>query len=181
MGYGQKIRAARSKGMKTKFLLIPLAGVALFCNARAELAVTDEQFVKKAAQGGMVEVRLGELAKQKATKSGVKDFGAMMATDHSKANADLIALAQKKGVKLSTDLDPKHKAVVERLSKLSGADFDKAYVADMVEDHKKDIAEFEEASRAVKDAELKAFAEKTLPTLRRHLERIQTLQQELPK
>jgi putative membrane protein len=99
----------------------------------------------------------------------------MMVTDHGKANEELKALASSKGVELPADLDAKHKSVHAKLAKLSGAEFDKEYVAEMLKGHKKAVSDFEKASKSAKDPELKAFAEKTLPTLRHHLERAQAL------
>lgn len=162
--------------MKKMILLSTFA--ALSCGLHA---ASDEAFLKKAAQSGMIEVRLGELAKTKAMQPGVKDFGAMMAADHGKANAELKSLAESKKVELPTQLDSKHQATVERLEKLPGAEFDKAYVDEMVKDHKMDVKEFEEASKDAKDADVKAFAEKTLPTLRSHLEKVEALQKEISK
>lgn len=150
-------------------------------NAASDTAAQDEAFIRKAAQGGMTEVRLGEIAKTKAKHTGVREFGAMMVTDHGKANTELKTLAEAKGVKLSTELEGKHQATVDRLNKLSDDAFDKAYVEEMVSDHKKDVADFEKFSGTVKDAELKAFVDKTLPTLRTHLDRVLTLQKEMKK
>ncbi len=141
---------------------------------------SDREFMKKAAQGGMTEVKLGELAKEKASAAEVKNFGAMMVTDHSKANEELKALAKTKGVELPNDLG-KHQATVDKMAKLSGAEFDKAYVADMVKDHKADISEFEKADKSSKDPELKGFIEKTLPTLKTHLETIEKVRKDLKK
>jgi putative membrane protein len=135
----------------------------------------DAKFAVAAANGGMAEVELGKLAQEKAINAKVKDFGAMMVTDHSKANDEMKALAQSKGITLPTAIDADEQKVKDDLSAKSGADFDKAYVNNMVDDHKKDIKEFEDASKNCKDAELKAFAEKTLPVLKKHLEAIQKI------
>ncbi len=143
--------------------------------APAKLAAGDEIFVKKAASGGMLEVKLGEAAKEKASSQDAKDFAAMMVADHTKANDDLKSIATSKGAEVPTDLNAKDKASFDKLSKLSGAEFDKAYAKDMVKDHKEDIAEFERASKSLKDPDLKAFAEKTLPTLKAHLEHAEKL------
>jgi putative membrane protein len=142
---------------------------------KSSLAKQDEQFVLKAAQGGMVEVRLGELASQKGGSAQVKEFGSMMVKDHGKANQELTELAGKKGVALSTELDSKHQSTVDRLGKLTGDAFDKAYTAEMVADHKKDVAEFEKAAKSATDPDIKAWAEKTLPTLQAHLQHAQGL------
>lgn len=144
-------------------------------------AASDEAFLKKAAQGGLMEVRLGELAKSKGMQPGVKDFGAMLASDHGKANAELKSLAESKKVELPGQLDSKGEAMINRFEKLSGAEFDKEFVEAMIKDHKKDVKEFEDVAKDSKDADVKAFAEKTLPTLRSHLQKVEELQKEISK
>jgi putative membrane protein len=99
----------------------------------------------------------------------VKKFGQRMVTDHSKANDELKSLAQSKSITLPAELDAKAKATHDRLSKLSGAAFDRAYMQHMLADHRKDVNEFKKESRAGKDSEVKAWASKTLPTLEEHL------------
>jgi putative membrane protein len=126
-------------------------------------------FAKKAAQGNMAEVALGKLAQQNAQSDDVKKFGQRMVDDHGKANTELKTLAQTKNVTLPTELDAKDKALRDRLMKLSGAAFDRAYMRAMVADHVKDVNEFRMESKSGKDAEVKAWAAKTLPTLEEHL------------
>ncbi|MDP9079661.1 MAG: DUF4142 domain-containing protein [Bacteroidota bacterium] len=135
----------------------------------------DAKFAVAAANGGMAEVELGQLAQQKAANAKVKDFGAMMVTDHTKANDEMKALAKSKGITLPVAIDTDEQKVKDDLSAKSGADFDKAYVSNMIDDHKKDIKEFEDASKNCKDADLKAFAINTLPTLKMHLDAIQKI------
>lgn len=135
----------------------------------------DAKFAVAAANGGMAEVELGQLAQQKAVNAKVKAFGAMMVTDHTKANNEMIALAKSKGITLPAAIDTKEQKVKDDLSAKSGADFDKAYVSNMIDDHKDDIKEFEDASKNCKDLDLKAFAAKTLPTLKMHLDAIQKI------
>jgi putative membrane protein len=132
----------------------------------------DAKFVVEAANGGMSEVEFGKLAQQKASNAKVKEFGEMMVMDHSKANEELKALAKAKNVTLPDSLNADSKKMWEDLSKKSGADFDKAYVNMMVDDHKKDVGKFEDASKNLKDADLKAFVDKTLPVLKGHLDKI---------
>jgi len=136
-------------------------------------ATSDEAFMKEAAIGGMAEVELGKLASDKASDAKVKALGARMVTDHSKANEELKALAAKKNVMLPTAVDAKHKATYDRLSKLSGAAFDSAYVSDMMSDHEADVAKFGAVAKNSADPDVKAWAEKTLPTLREHLTAVQ--------
>jgi putative membrane protein len=133
------------------------------------LSAADKNFVMKAAKGGLAEVELGRLAAEKATNPDVKQFGQRMVDDHSKANDELKSLAEQKGITLPTELDAKDKATRDRLAKLSGEAFDRAYMTDMVKDHKMDVSEFRKESRSARDADVKAFAGKTLPTLEEHL------------
>jgi putative membrane protein len=133
------------------------------------LSSADTTFANKAAQGGMAEVKLGELAKEKASSQAVKDFGQKMVDDHSKANDELKQIASKDGITLPTGLAAKDQATYDRLSKLSGTEFDKAYMRDMVSDHRTDVNEFRRESQSGSNPDLKAFAAKTLPTLEQHL------------
>jgi putative membrane protein len=135
----------------------------------------DAKFAVEAANGGMAEVELGQLAQQKATNSKVKDFGAMMVTDHTKANDEMKALAKTKNITLPDSVASDERKTKEDLAKKTGADFDKAYVSNMIDDHKKDIKLFEDASKNLKDPDLKAFAVKTLPTLKMHLSTITSI------
>jgi len=135
----------------------------------------DLAFMNDAAPGGMAEVELGKMAASKAQNAEVKAFGQKMVEDHSKAGEELKQLAAQKKVMLPPDVLPAHKQLMEKLSKLSGADFDKEYVAAMVEAHEKDVAAFENVSKTAADADVKAFATKTLPTLKMHLEMIKAM------
>lgn len=141
----------------------------------SSISAKDKQFMTKAAEGGLAEVQLGQLATEKAQNNDVKRFGQMMVDDHGKGNDQLKSVAEQKGVTLPTDLSAKDKAEKDRLSKLSGDAFDKAYMRHMVMDHKKDVAEFKRESTAAKDNDVKNFASQTLPTLQKHLERAQQL------
>jgi putative membrane protein len=132
-------------------------------------ANADHQFVVNAAKGGMAEVELGKMAAQKGTSAEVKRFGQQMADDHGKASEELKTLAQNKHIPLPTDLAPKDKALRDRLSRLSGPAFDRAYMQAMVSDHVKDVSEFSRTSRIAKDEDVKSFAAKTLPTVQEHL------------
>jgi putative membrane protein len=139
-------------------------------------ATSDADFVEDAAIGGMSEVELGKLASTKATSADVKAFGQMMVTDHTKANDELKALATKKGWKLPAEVDSSHKSTADDLKSRAGADFDKEYVEEMVDDHETDVKAFEDKAKNATDPDLKAFAEKTLPTLRKHLDAIKAIQ-----
>jgi putative membrane protein len=157
--------------MKTAML-----GMSFLLMATAALADSpDSSFLKSAAEGGMSEVELGELAQQKASNPAVKDFGAMMIKDHTAANDKLKALAASEQVSLPDSPGMLQKASKAKLSMLSGDSFDKAYVKVMIDDHKDDIEEFQKEISHGKDPQAKAFASATLPTLQMHLQRIQSI------
>lgn len=145
--------------------LLALAGLA----GAQDLSDADREFMKKAAQGGAMEVELGTLATDRASRPVVKEFGAKMVKDHGAANAELAALARAKGVELPTALEPAHQSMRDRLMTLQGAEFDRAYMQEMVRDHTEDVAAFEKASQTASDQELRAWAAQTLPVLREHL------------
>jgi putative membrane protein len=129
----------------------------------------DRKFVEKAASGGMAEVKLGQLAVEKGTSPTVKQFGQRMVDDHGKANDELKAIASKKDMPLPTDVDSEAKATYEKLAKMSGPAFDKAYMEAMVKDHDKDVKEFKkQVSMASADPDLKEWAQKTLAVIEDH-------------
>ncbi len=142
----------------------------------SSLSVADKKFVREAAQGGMAEVEFGKLAVQNASSDDVKKFGQRMIDDHTKANDKLKEVASKEGITLPTSLDAKDQATETRLSKLSGDQFDKAYMKDMVRDHKKDVAAFQNESSTGRDSDVKNFASETLPTLQDHLKEAETIE-----
>lgn len=150
------------------FLLAAVvSGIAVY--AEGKLTPADTTFVRKAAEGGMAEVKLGQLALEKASSKVVKEFGERMVKDHSKAGDDLKEVASKKGITLRDSLNATDKALYDRLSKLSGDDFDKAYMQAMIKDHEEDVAEFRRESQSAKDPDIRQFTSKTLPTLEEHL------------
>jgi putative membrane protein len=137
-------------------------------------ASPDSRFVMDAALGGMAEVELGKLASDKASNAQVKQFAQRMVDDHGRANDELKSIAQQKSIALPADLDVKHKATRDRLAKLSGTSFDRAYMQEMLTDHRKDVMDFRKESESGKDPEVKAFAARTLPTLEDHLKMAQS-------
>ncbi|MDQ2843812.1 MAG: DUF4142 domain-containing protein [Acidobacteriota bacterium] len=143
--------------------------------AKKMLNSGDSTFAMKAAQGGMAEVQLGKLAADKASNPDVKAFGQQMVDDHTKANDQLKSVAQQENMTLPTDLNAKDQAMYDRMSKLSGAAFDRAYVKDMVKDHEMDVKEFQKESTAGKDDNIKNFASQTLPVLQGHLDKIKAI------
>jgi putative membrane protein len=136
---------------------------------------SDSSFYKDAAEGGISEVQLGQLAQQKGTNAAVKDFGAMMVKDHSAANQKLKALASSMQVALPDSPSLMQKASMAKLELLSGDSFDKSYIKAMIADHKTDIKEFQQEVSDGKDPEAKAFAAATLPTLKMHLAKCQSI------
>ncbi len=138
------------------------------------------EFAVKAANGGMLEVELGRLAQEKAQSSDVKQFGAMMVKDHSKANEELKTIAATQNITLPSTLGEDEQKHVNDMTKLSGAEFDKKYVSMMVDDHKEDIDEFKKAAQDDKtNPAVKDFATKTLPTLQKHMDAINAIDKKM--
>nr|WP_199156418.1 DUF4142 domain-containing protein [Pedobacter sp. ASV2] len=139
----------------------------------------DAKFATTAATGGMAEVALGKLALQKSTNAKIKEFATMMVTDHGKANEELMTLAATKNITLPTDIDDDHKKKAEELSKLTGTNFDKKYVEAMVDGHKKTLKLMQDEGKDGKDADLKAFANKTAPIVQAHLNMINKIHESI--
>jgi putative membrane protein len=144
--------------------------------SKGGLARAERGFIMTAARDGMAEVDLGKLAAERGSADAVKQLGQRLADDHTKANDELKNLAQQKGITLPTDLDAKHKQLRDRLAKLNGADFDRAFVNEVVRDHQKDVNAFKREAGRAKDPDVKAWADKTLPTLEEHLKMAQQAQ-----
>jgi putative membrane protein len=176
------------KAMLAGTIVLSLAAVPAFAGQQPTTAekadkvmaggkMPDENFVQKAAMGGMAEVELGRIATEKAGSDEVKKFGQRMVDDHGKASEELKTLAQNKHITLATTLDPHHKAMQDRLAKLSGPAFDRAYMQAMLVDHKKDLNEFRMEAKSGQDPDIKGWAAKTLPTLEEHLKLAQNANQ----
>jgi putative membrane protein len=133
----------------------------------ATLSKKDIQFMTEVADGGLAEVRMGELAEQKGQSADVKQFGQRLVVDHGKANDELKQLASKKGVTLPTQVSNKHQKMIDKLA--STSEFDKQFKSMAIKDHKKDIKQFEKAEKKCEDPDLRAWVTKTLPTLQEHL------------
>jgi putative membrane protein len=142
----------------------------------APLGDADKTTVTKIAQANMAEVAAGQMAATKATSADVKDFANRMVQDHGKAGDELSQLATGKGATLPTETDADHKAAADKLSKASGAAFDKAYMNQMVKDHEGAVKAFENASKNAADPDLKAWVAKTLPTIQDHLKMAKDVQ-----
>jgi putative membrane protein len=145
----------------------------------AELAAQDMKFAEEAAAGGLAEVALGELAEQKAKHAEVAQFGERMVRDHQQANQKLMAIVEQKGIELPQDLPQDAKQKHDKLQQLSDAEFDQAYMDEMVKDHEKTVQLFEQQAESGEDGDLRAFAEETLPTLQEHLDHAKELQQQV--
>lgn len=127
------------------------------------------EFAVEAADGGMLEVQLGQLALTKASSPQVKEFAQSMIDDHSKANEELKNLAQSKNITLPSALSEKNQKDYNDLAEKSGADFDKAYCEFMVKDHKEDLDKFKKAAEKAEDPDLKSWAAGKVPVLEHHL------------
>jgi putative membrane protein len=143
-----------------------------------KLARGDRKFIQEAAEGGMFEVEVAKLAESKATDSNVKNFAHTLVEEHTAANNELVQLANAKKVELPAAPPRGKRKDIEKLGKKSGAEFDQDFIREVgIKDHEKDIKKFEKASGSVKDADLKAWVDKTLPHLRQHLAQAQKLPQ----
>lgn len=160
------------------FVLV-LAVSAIAHGEAAKAPLHDSKFLHEAAQGGLLEVELGNLVAKKAMNPQVKEFGQRMVTDHSKVNDQLKAIAEKHQITLATTLDKAHVKTYDRFLGLDGDAFDRAYMATMVRDHTRDVKEFDHEAKKGRDADLKSFAANTLPTLRSHLQMAREIEESL--
>jgi putative membrane protein len=176
------MRAARSP-LAATFTALAVAALTIIATSglAAESAgqrgtTAERTFLQSASNGGLAEVELGKLAEQRASNADVRNFGARMVKDHTAANKELAALAARKGVSFPTRIDRKDEELHDRLSKLSGPAFDRAYMQEMTADHEHDVAEFHQAADTSSDPEVRDFAALTLPTLTSHLEEARRIQ-----
>jgi putative membrane protein len=181
------VQVERTSVMRTKLFVaaalatgccVALAGVGM---AQQKRPVSAKDFVNEAATGGLAEVKLGQLATERAGNEAVRNFGKRMVNDHTAANKDFLALVQKKGMTAPKEMTRKQQELYDRLAKLRGAEFDKAYINAMVEDHKEDVALLESWSKDGSDPDLKTWASKTLPTFKEHLKMAEDIHQRLSK
>jgi putative membrane protein len=143
--------------------------------------VDDKKFAQEAATGGLAEVQLAKLAQEKAASDAVKQFAQKMIDDHTKADDQLQQVASKENMTLPDRLAPKQQELLDKLSKLSGPAFDKAYAKNMVKDHEKDVNEFRAESQGGSDPGVKQFASTNLPVLEQHLELAKNLDKTVKK
>ena len=135
-----------------------------------EAVMKDEAFVRAAARGGLSEIKLGKLAMDQGSNEAVKAFGTRMVAEHTKAGDDLKEAAKEENIGLPTDLTAKDQATYDRLSKLSGAEFDQAYAQDMVKDHQQDLRDFQREANHGNDDVIRGFASETVPMIQQHLD-----------
>ena len=154
----------------TAAAFIPASGAH---DAKRDAKPSAQAFLQRAAERQQAEIALGELASERARDQQVRQFGTRMIEDHRKANAEIQQLAFKEGVMLPTELTDKHKHTKEQFARLSGREFDRAYIEYMLRDHHKDVKEFERNVRAIKDPRIQHWAEGTLPLLKQHLRQAQ--------
>ncbi len=144
-----------------------------------KLTAKEVEFIKKAGAGNEAEAKVGELAATNGESQDVKDFGTRMQKDHGDANTDLSTVAKAHDIAFPPKEMEKQKLMYEKLSKLHGAEFDKMYVKDMVEDHEKDLAEYKAEKSEATDPELKAYVEKVEPIVADHLKSIKEIQSKM--
>ena len=135
----------------------------------------DSAFYKNAAEGGISEVELGNLAQKKSNNESVEDFGTMMVKDHTAANDKLKDVAASKNISLPTSASMGQMAIKAKLEVLSGDTFDQSYIKGMIKDHEEAVAMFKKEAASGQDPDAKAFAVATLPTLRAHLKKIKSI------
>jgi putative membrane protein len=164
------------KKIATISIFVVLAAVLLTGCGRDQ---NSEHFAKESAQGGMVEVQMGRLAAERGSNPAVKQFGQQMVDDHSKANNEMTQLAARKNIQLPQEMTAEQKSTMDKLSKLSGAEFDREYVDAMVKDHEHDVEDFQIQADKGNDADVKAFAAKTLPVLQKHLQMIRDIKSKM--
>lgn len=155
--------------------IIWLAG----CSSAGISSMTPNDFLKEAAEGSMAEIQLASLALTRTQNPEVRAFAQQMIADHGKASEELKPIAAKKSVTLALELNSTHKSLSDKLTKISGAEFDREYVKEMVADHEKDVKAFQTQAQAGTDAEIKEFAAKTLPTLEHHLQMARDMQSKM--
>jgi putative membrane protein len=145
----------------------------------ASVTESDSKFMVEAADGGMAEVQMGEIAGREGVDERVREFGEMMEKDHTKGGDELKKLAKDKNVTLPASISEENMQNKHKLMQKTGKDFDKTYMNMMVEDHEKDIKEFKDAAQNCNDADIKAWAEKTLPVLQKHLDSAKAIKKAL--
>jgi len=151
------------------FASVFTSSVALAASS-AKVAKSDVSFIEKAARGSIMEVEAGKVALEKSQNAEVKEFAQHLVDDHTKLNEELSNLVAPKGVIMASAMNPAQKKIIAKLSETPADKFDAAFIRTAIDDHKKDIAEFEKAAQSAKDHELRDWVNATLPKLKMHLE-----------
>jgi putative membrane protein len=164
--------------------ILPIALLSLLAAIPAASAQTttnsnDAKFIDKMARDGTAEVELGKLAEQKSSNPQVKTFAQRLVSDHTKANQQLMPIAQRDGVSPPKSVDKEHSTLQARLAKLNGQAFDRAFVQAQVEDHRKDIQYLQQQAQAVQDPNLKSFIQQTLPVMQQHLQMAEQIENQV--
>ncbi len=167
-----------------KRILAPICCLALCCltaSAQKEHAakgetMTDQHFVDMAAQTDMLEAHLGQMAANQAASADVKTFAEMLVTDHTADYQQLTALAAKDSLTVPTALNAEHNKMIAPFEKLKGAAFDSRYIHTMIAGHTEAIGVYTKESTDAQNADVKAYASATLPTLQKHLDGAKNLQ-----
>lgn len=174
--------------MKRRVFMVSVFGVALAFLAAGPASGDDKtkpfddaEFVKKAASGGMLEVKLSENAQTRVTNPDVRQYAARLVRDHAKANNELKAAAQSASVPVPDVMSEKDQKVLDHFKDIKGENYDREFIDHMVKDHEEDIAAFRRASQEAKHAQIKTFAARTLPTLEEHLRIAKDLQTRVKK
>ncbi len=148
-----------------------------FVNAQAaDLSSADKSFLKSAAVANMTEAHLGKMAQDQASQDAVKHFGETLTQDHTKAYEELTAVAGKTGQSIPRGIDIRRNRVIEQLIRDKGSAFDRQFVSHEVQDHRRTIAEFKREAEHGRNPEVKAYAQKMIPTLEEHLRKAEGLE-----
>jgi putative membrane protein len=167
---------SKSASVALGMALLALGLLAPRANAEITPSLDDTNFIQAAAQGGMAEVKLGELAVTNGMRDDVKEFGRMMVKDHTAINNNLKALAAQKGVTLPDSLDAEHQAMVDKMAALTGSGFDDAYIKGMVEAHQKDARSFKAEFATTHDSDIERFLDQSIPVVEMHLKHVTAMQ-----
>lgn len=160
--------------------LFPAAALAALLAAAPSLAadpMSAKDFITNAQQGNMAEIELGRMTESQAQSQEVRGFAKGMVNDHGKAQEQLASIAQKENLSVTGKLNETHQKQADRLKSMKGAQFDQAYIADMVANHQKDVQAYQQAQTSITDPALKTYIEQTLPILQNHLQMAQKLHQ----
>ena len=140
---------------------------------------SDQQFLRKATDDNLAEIEMAKLALRNASNQDVKNFAQTMVNDYGKTKEQLEKIASSKRVDIPRAPGAKNKATKDRLAKFSGEQFDNAYMAEMLKDHKDDVTTFRRELNSAQDMDIQQFADKSLPTLESHLRQAESIAPEL--